>query len=205
MEFSNLQNSRIPFMTLREFLLTIEKMDKNSLSIPLEKRIGNSSGVQMMTAHGSKGLEFEHVYVIQANPENWEKDKRNGLPYSLRELTLGNKKIISSEISSSDALEERRRLFYVAMTRAKKSLTISLSKTKIKSKLEEILPSKFVLEINDEKIENDMREIDPSILQWAQNKYLERVNKPILEVDKLDWLRSKIENLTFSPTSVELS
>ena len=203
MEFSNLQNSRIPFMTLREFLLTIEKMDKNSLSIPLEKRIGNSSGVQMMTAHGSKGLEFEHVYVIQANPENWEKDKRNGLPYSLRELTLGNKKIISSEISSSDALEERRRLFYVAMTRAKKSLTISLSKTKIKSKLEEILPSKFVLEINDEKIENDMREIDPSILQWAQNKYLERVNKPILEVDKLDWLRSKIENLTFSPTSVE--
>ncbi len=203
MEFSNLQNARIPFMSLRDFLLTIEKMDHNDLSIPLEKRIGNSLGVQLMTAHGSKGLEFEHVYLIQANPENWEKDRRNGLPYSLRELTLGNKKIISSEISSADALEERRRLFYVAMTRAKKTLTISLSKTKIKAKPEEILPSKFVLEVNDEKIESESKEINPEVLLWAQKKYLERVNKPILEVDKLDWLKSKIENLTFSPTSVE--
>ncbi len=205
MEFSTQQNARIPFMKLRDFLLLLQKMESNNLSIPLEKRIGNSEGIQLMTAHGSKGLEFDHVYVIQTNPDNWEKDKRNSYPFSLRELTLGNKQIISSEISSIDAFEERRRLFYVAMTRAKKSLTISLSKTKIKSKPEEILASTFVLEVmGDQKLPERPIEIGLEKLQWAQQKYLEKVNQPVLEVDKIDWLKSKIANLTFSPTSIEM-
>ena len=205
MEFSTQQNSRIPFMTLREFLQLIQKMDSNSLAIPLEKRIGNSEGIQLMTAHGSKGLEFDHVFIVQANPDNWEKDNKNAIPFKLRELTLGNKKIISSEISGIDALEERRRLFYVAMTRAKKSLTLSLSKTKIKSKPEELLASTFVLEVlGEQKLPEKPKDIGQAKLLWAQQKYLERVNKPILEVDKLDWLKSKIEHLTFSPTSIEM-
>lgn len=60
-------------------------------------------GIYLMTAHASKGLEFDHVWIPDVNEGIY--------PYG-RMLT-------------QDALEEERRVFYVAMTRAKKNLVLS--------------------------------------------------------------------------------
>ncbi len=61
-----------------------------------------SEGVRLLTMHASKGLEFEHVYLPDVNKGKVPKGSK---------LT-------------SEELEEERRLFYVAMTRAKKNLHI---------------------------------------------------------------------------------
>ena len=66
------------------------------------------NGVTVMTYHGSKGLEFDRVY--------------------LPELEYG--KVPHGRMLSSEALEEERRMFYVAMTRAKDSLFIYTEKDK---------------------------------------------------------------------------
>lgn len=204
MEFANQQNSRVPFISLKEMMSMFYKMDANAIPIFLEKRIGNSKGVQLLTAHGSKGLEFDHVFIIRANGDEWENDDRNALPYKVRNLILGNDKVIQSEMSVVDSFEERRRLFYVAMTRAKKTLNISYCQFKISSKSTEILPSTFILElIGDRELPIKAKSIPTDKLLWAQQKYLESTTKPILDIDKKDWLKSKIEHLIFSPTSIE--
>ncbi len=72
--------------------------------------------VQLMTIHGSKGLEFEHVFIVGAV---------NGMMPSLHGAP---ETIDKHEQYKNTSIEEERRLFYVAVTRAKECLTISSSK-----------------------------------------------------------------------------
>lgn len=79
-------------------------------TIPKERM----NAVHLVTAHGSKGLEYEHVYIIHARDGKWgNKVERNRIPLE----TLAT-------VSESD-LEDERRLFYVALTRAKRSVSVS--------------------------------------------------------------------------------
>lgn len=95
-------------------------------------------GVQLMTAHGSKGKEFEHVYIINTVSKNWEKSRSFGG--------------ISLPIQSYKGDEhDERRLFYVAMTRAQLGLTITYSKTDWEGKEQE--KSRFITEILNEYTE----------------------------------------------------
>ena len=71
----------------------------------------NSNAVKLMTAHASKGLEFDTTFIVGAE---------EGLFPHANAIATGN----------LDDIEEERRLFYVAMTRAKKKLYITCSKTK---------------------------------------------------------------------------
>ena len=82
-------------------------------------------GVQLTTMHSSKGLEYEQVFIL---------DAAEGItPY---------KKAVLDE-----DLEEERRMFYVAMTRAKKELTICYAK---KQGSHELAPSRFLQELRGE-------------------------------------------------------
>ena len=91
-------------------------------------------GVNLMTAHGSKGREFEHVYIINAIRRGWEgSGSRNSIDLPIREY--------------EGDIEDERRLFYVAMTRAKHHLSISYSNSDNEGRNNE--PSEFVNEIND--------------------------------------------------------
>lgn len=85
-------------------------------------RYDNADAVSFMTMHGAKGLEFDTVFVIGAN--------ENIIPYK--------------KAKTPEEIEEERRLFYVAMTRAKKKLVISYTKERNGKKME---PSRFVEEV----------------------------------------------------------
>lgn len=89
-------------------------------------------GVQLMTVHGSKGKEFEYVYIINTTRSNWEKSRSFG------GISLPIKDYKGDE-------HDERRLFYVALTRAKRGLTITYSKTDWEGREQE--KSQFVTEI----------------------------------------------------------
>lgn len=78
--------------------------------------------VQLMTMHAAKGLEFEMVFVIHAN--------EGDIPYQ--------------KADTKEAMEEERRMFYVAMTRAKERLYISYITEKNGNSMK---PSRFVAEL----------------------------------------------------------
>jgi len=97
-----------------------------------------------MTVHKAKGLEFEHVFLIKVLSGKWD----NSSSRSLIKLPLG---ILHYDIAAPESLEEDRRLFYVALTRAKKQIYISYSR--FNDSHREQLASQFITEIDPKSIQ----------------------------------------------------
>ena len=58
-------------LSLPMILDMISKMEEHSIEMPLNKIVYSENGIHFLTAHGSKGLEFEHVYIIRSDNKNW--------------------------------------------------------------------------------------------------------------------------------------
>lgn len=99
------QNSK-GYGTIKEWFEHIESYGK--MLKEQNKKNGEKEGVNLMTMHAAKGLEFDTVFVIETN--------EGSCPYK--------------KATANEEIEEERRLFYVAMTRAKRKLVISYVKEK---------------------------------------------------------------------------
>ena len=96
--------------------------------------------VALMTAHSSKGLEFPYVFVAGM--------EENLFPSA-------------TMLAAKSEIEEERRLFYVAMTRAKKAVRLSYAGTRMRNgKHESNSPSRFLREIDQRFIENPLEAED---------------------------------------------
>ena len=116
-----------PKLTVKGFLSQLSSLQEMRISLPIEEISGSPSNcVQLMTAHGSKGREFEHVFMMKCNDGKksgkWPGGENNSGRFSYPPSLNGK---IENESQLKE--EENRRLFYVAMTRAKKVLHLSYS------------------------------------------------------------------------------
>ncbi|HEX2629537.1 MAG TPA: ATP-dependent helicase, partial [Chitinophagaceae bacterium] len=141
-EFISEETRRNPLMSLRDLVSLIELMEKEDVSLPLVQVSGSDKGINLLTAHGSKGLEFEYVFIAGCNSSFWEKKRKPGGGYKLPDT------MFQSQPAAASDDEELRRLFYVAMTRAEQHLFISYSRFKNDGK--ELEPSMFIAEIQDQ-------------------------------------------------------
>ena len=112
------ETRRHPLLSLPEFMNRIELMRKEGLILPLVQVSGNEKGVNLMTAHGSKGLEYDHVFFVGNSSSCWEKKRKPFSGFSFPDT------LFATGAKGNDT-EELRRLFYVALTRAKRQLYIS--------------------------------------------------------------------------------
>lgn len=109
--------------TLSQFIEYITDLDHYGLSPTTQPIRMESDAVELMTAHGSKGLEFQAVFLYDATSKNWESSRD---PSKLNvTVSLFEKHLIDKTEKKNQKLEEERRLWYVAMTRAKEHLIIS--------------------------------------------------------------------------------
>ncbi len=92
--------------------------------IPLSSN--DDDAVPLMTAHAAKGLEFPHVFILRANSGSFPLNYQEALIELPRELY--DKDSIAQGDDKELCQQEERRLFYVAMTRARDSLTIYAKK-----------------------------------------------------------------------------
>jgi len=132
---------------LKSFLNRLTLYQENNLPLFAPQLASDAvNSVQLMTVHKAKGLEFDHVFIIQAVDKKWG-NNRLSEPLS---LPPG---ILSTEISafSADQNEDERRLFYVALTRAKRQIYLSYSQINSSSRPQ--LPSQFISEIKPDMIE----------------------------------------------------
>jgi len=140
-DFIKEETHRRPLMSLKDLVSVIDLMETEDIALPLIQTSGSDKGVNLLTVHGSKGLEFEHVFFAGCNASAWEKKRKPGGGYSLPDT------MFTSQGKHTDD-EELRRLFYVALTRAEQYLTVSYSKFKTDGK--ELEPSMFIAEIIDQ-------------------------------------------------------
>jgi len=126
-EFSDKVDLEFPekINTMSDFLIDV------ALLTDVENDDANEEGkVSMMTIHSAKGLEFPYVNIV-------------GLEENLFPSQLS--------INSREELEEERRLFYVALTRAEKKATLSYALTRYRwGQLQYCEPSRFIEEIDEE-------------------------------------------------------
>lgn len=107
-------------------------------TIDEEKDKDKKPGVKLMTVHASKGLEFDYVFIT-------------GLEQDL--FPSGRTR---DEASSPESSEEERRLFYVALTRARRRLFLSHANVRtIFGNKQVTLPSEFLADIDEELIEEE--------------------------------------------------
>ena len=109
------------FSSVEEWFAHVEEYTE-TLKVKEKERNRPRPGVRLMTIHASKGLEFKQVFLIAAN--------EGRIPYQ--------------KAKTDKEIEEERRLFYVAMTRAKDFLKICYVKIK---NGKEVAPSRFVDEL----------------------------------------------------------
>jgi DNA helicase-2/ATP-dependent DNA helicase PcrA len=140
-DFIKDETGRNPLLGLKDLISIFDLMEKEGIPLSANQLAGSGKGVNLLTTHGSKGLEFETVFFAGANASFWEKKRKPGGGYKFPDT------LFSSQPQSSDE-EELRRLFYVALTRAEKNLYISYSKFRNDGK--ELEPSMFIAEILEE-------------------------------------------------------
>ena len=135
---SEVPEAELPLVTLPGFLENISLL--SSVDVAEDE---TSNKVALMTAHSAKGLEFPYVFVT-------------GMEENL--FPSGGWMLTEPE------LEEERRLFYVALTRAKKAVALTFAQTRMRNgKHENNAPSRFLREIAPQYIQNPLRKEDFSV------------------------------------------
>lgn len=200
--FVNEQSEKKPFMSLEELLEIMVTMKSGDIPILQERRFGSSNGVKLMSAHGSKGLEFDHVFIVRGLEKEWGQQSAKSYPYKLRDLLEGVNH--DSEDDVSQALEERRRLFFVAVTRARNSLHISYHTRKLTDKKDSVVPSMFIGELIPEIVFEDIKPtpIPEESLTWAQEQLLLTNGKPAISGHIEDKIQERLDKFIFSPSSI---
>lgn len=124
--------SDLPTVALGDYLENVSLLS----AVDLEDEEDSSNKITLMTVHSSKGLEFPYVYVAGM--------EENIFPSG-------------GFMASSSDIEEERRLFYVAMTRAEKAVAFSFAQTRTRNgKHEANSPSRFIREVDSQYIANPL-------------------------------------------------
>lgn len=132
-EFTDKQQSEDKLVTLPDFLIDVALLTDADNEKPEDM-----DKVVLMTIHSAKGLEFPYVYIV-------------GLEENLFPSQLS--------LNSRTELEEERRLFYVAITRAEKKLSLSYATTRYRwGNLTSCEPSRFIEEIDEKYLDAPMLE-----------------------------------------------
>lgn len=129
--------------TLRSVSQTFATLQAYRLKLNAPFIETNDQSIQVMTAHKSKGLEFSTVFVLHATDSAWSgMSKKTYFDIPLQ-THLG--------AAPTDAIEDERRLLYVAMTRAKTALFLSHSETNADGK--ELIEARLLNDITPGLIE----------------------------------------------------
>jgi DNA helicase-2/ATP-dependent DNA helicase PcrA len=130
-----------------------EFMEDVALATDLDNDKGSDDRVALMTVHLAKGLEFPYVYIV-------------GMEEDLFPSAMS--------MNTRSELEEERRLFYVALTRAEKQAYLTYTQSRYRwGKLIDAEPSRFIEEIDEGFLEY--------LTPITENRY-----KPLLDVDIFD-------------------
>jgi len=187
------ENKRNPDLTLEEWLADMETMKKNRLPIPLYKVTAVDEGVNMVTAHGAKGSEYAHVFVIGCTGNIWDETANSGkyafkLPDNL--VSINN---------TASNLEESRRLFYVAITRAKTHLQVSYPLKDEKDK--EQVKSNFITELLEDGSLTVISKQVPDVLlaDYLSSQFAEKA-RPEIQLVEDEYIDQLLKRYTLSVT-----
>ncbi len=137
---------------LEDFVRYLGLLETHGLSVKQARLRVRTPRVRLMTAHRAKGLEFDYVFIVRAVDGVWG-NRRASEHFSL---------IAGSDADATNALDDERRLFYVALTRARHGVTITYPVTALSGRA--LLPCQFITEIDEAHVHTSATEAFESSL-----------------------------------------
>lgn len=184
-------------MNLERFLQAITTMREHKISISSEEVREDEHAVTLSTVHKAKGREWEYVFIAQCIDGKWGNARRpNSLP-------LPEGILLTTHGGEKDRNEDDRRLFYVALTRTKKQVTITYPETIVNGGASRLaIGSMFIEEIPatlKEKIQQ------PELIKKADvyiRQLLQRSPEKVVGVSEREWLKSIVGDFKLSVTAL---
>ena len=202
-------NENNPDLTLKQLLNKFDLHTKYRIAIPRQILKKSNSNIEILTAHSSKWLEYDYVYIPGVFWWNWEGKRitdKLKLPLWvawnwLQFAGLSDKEL--KTIEKETQLQEDRRLFFVAMTRARKELIFTRPAGKNNKPF---IDSPFILEtglkphpnppLTGEGIEQKISEVLKNQLIWNKNELIKVWN------DEINYISEFLQNYKLSPTDL---
>jgi len=162
---------------LADFLKTIETMQSHQLGIPAQQGSLQKTGICLSTVHKAKGREWSHVFLVHCVDKTWGNGQQRDL------LPLPDSLLTQTKVDSKERNEDDRRLFYVALTRARQQVTVSYPTSLTASgRVSQTLPSMFVGELTA-GLANDQFQVDEVVAPEAELvAEIERQLRPLAQV-----------------------
>ncbi len=141
---------------LRDYITMLDIFKTHHVALEAKPRQG-AERVRLMTAHKAKGLEFEVVIIVNAYDGHWGHRRESSffnLPYGGTDTP-----------TAKNGIDDERRLFYVALTRARSDACITYATMAPDGRTR--VPSQFIEEIKDEYKELHVHETDAALHPFA--------------------------------------
>lgn len=170
---------------LKDFVEYLDLLEKHNVSLKKNTHVIPSGVIRLMTVHKSKGLEFDYVFLTQVYDTHWGNKRKRGANFNIPWEYLNRKLKLEIEDENSD----ERRLFYVALTRARKNIFITYSNSSEEGR--EQIASQFLTEIPQQYLE----EIDVEKFEKKFSKNLEKIFTPIVKNKDLNFSKEYVREV----------
>lgn len=178
--------------SLEELLERLDLVEQFGIKVRPDPLPSDKRSVHLLTAHGAKGREFDIVFMPGLVDKVWGNPRTMASGVPLPQIFKD---------ADFDANEEERRLFFVALTRARKKLFLSHSATdnqgrdKNPSPFWHEIPEELCTNLEADPIEEKAQELLPQLLQAGHELQL--------TTDEEHILRERVKNFTWSATALQ--
>ncbi len=186
-------------LKLDDFLEAIRVMVEHNISLEAEDLNITAGAVHLSTVHKAKGREWEHVFLINCVDGRWGNSRKRDL------LPLPPGLIRNTDLSKKERNEDDRRLFYVALTRAKKQVYFSYPQSVIAgNRTKEMIASMFLQEIAPEL--QEVSETEMAAFNSKSQDLLTKMLRPAdvnpASISEEEFFRQIVKNLRYSVTTI---
>ncbi|HYC40572.1 MAG TPA: ATP-dependent DNA helicase [Chitinophagaceae bacterium] len=192
-DYIKAETHRNPDLGVKEIMQNFDLMRENGLRLEFIQTTGSESGVNLLTCHGCKGLEYEHVFVIAVRNDTWEGKRMVNKGFRLPP------NIFDME-SEAEMVEEQRRLFYVSLTRAQKFLCVSYPRMGNDGKA--LIPSQFVEELRASGLEVEEKTLPAGQKLLFSSLRYGVVRKPVLRAAEREATDALLKNFSMNVTAL---
>ena len=191
-------------LKLADFLNKLAVYEEHRIKIKAKNLNTKEEAVHLSTVHSAKGMEWDYVFLINFV------DKRWGNQRSYKKIILPEGILKNTDLSDKERNEDDRRLFYVALTRAKKQVWISYPETIIENNnSSDKFPSIFLEELKEieSKLEqSELEQVQQNEIDQNAEDYLAKLLSPVtnkeIRIDEKEFFKEILKDFKLSVTAL---
>jgi DNA helicase-2/ATP-dependent DNA helicase PcrA len=189
------QSAAFSNLDLFGFSYNLQIMEDHNLKLEEQVLVGNDNAVTLTTAHKSKGLEWQTVYIYRFADTHWGNKTKKEM------IKLPPGIITYEDTDKGDKNAEERRLFYVAITRAKQELFLTGS-TEYSNSAKMIFPSMLLSELPEENLEEEKTKKFEKDSVKILSSLMSSPEEVVLHDGEAEYLSKIVNELKLSPTAL---